>query len=102
MACSGVCSPIWSQKVIQGAMPFLFFPQHQDTGGSPRYMAPECFLVGQRITEKVGMPAPENTEMVARKKRGSRSHFKNIRLRGYLRIAGVREVVEIVKNTTND
>lgn len=26
---------------------------HQDTGGSPRYMAPECFLVGQRITEKV-------------------------------------------------
>ena len=26
---------------------------HQDTGGSPRYMAPECFVVGSCITEKV-------------------------------------------------
>jgi len=25
----------------------------QDTGGSPRYMAPECFMLGAHITEKV-------------------------------------------------
>jgi len=28
-------------------------PSDQDTGGSPRYMAPECFTLGGLITEKV-------------------------------------------------
>lgn len=34
------------------AMDIVQVTWSQDTGGSPRYMAPECFVVGSCITEK--------------------------------------------------
>lgn len=44
-----VCDFGKTQMMVSGEA----LPLHQDNGGSPRYMAPECFQPGSFITEKV-------------------------------------------------